>query len=449
MPKSIIVVDLLFGDCGKGTITDALVRKHNSKLVVRYNGGCQSSHNVVTNEGIHHTFSQLGAGMFSPEVITFLGPEMIVEPLGLKIEADIFSKKINDSVMNRVFIASDASVTTPFHIALNRVRETIRGEARHGSVGRGVGETMRSDYLYNVEGRILYSQLATDPKLKDKLSRLRDLLAYDAIELVTSNEYDAEIATHMEWFKWDIDDLVSQYREIANVVKTLSMSEMQNRIEDQENPTIFEGSQGVLLDECHGFAPFNTWTDITTTPAQLLIRNNSDVKTIGVIRALPTRHGPGPFPTESMGLTQRFQDPYNPTNEWQREFRVGHTDLPLLRYGLACATGNFPAVDELAVTHLDYIEALAKDQDTIKVAARYTLDGKDYKPKKFDDAIAFAWNPPTQEQLDQTENMSLANPVYIDVKPHDFLDLITAATGLPISITSSGPKPKDKIFISH
>ena len=37
-----IVADLGFGDAGKGTITDALVRRHGARLVVRWNGGALS-----------------------------------------------------------------------------------------------------------------------------------------------------------------------------------------------------------------------------------------------------------------------------------------------------------------------------------------------------------------------------------------------------------------------
>jgi adenylosuccinate synthase len=56
-----IVVDLGFGDAGKGRVTDALVRRTSAALVVRFNGGAQAGHNVVTDAGAPH-LSQFGSG---------------------------------------------------------------------------------------------------------------------------------------------------------------------------------------------------------------------------------------------------------------------------------------------------------------------------------------------------------------------------------------------------
>jgi adenylosuccinate synthase len=45
-----VVVDLGFGDQGKGSVTDFLVRARGAGLVVRYNGGAQAAHRVVTSD---------------------------------------------------------------------------------------------------------------------------------------------------------------------------------------------------------------------------------------------------------------------------------------------------------------------------------------------------------------------------------------------------------------
>ena len=82
-----IVVDLGFGDAGKGTITDFLVRERGAEWVVRFNGGAQAGHNVVTDDGRHHTFSQLGAGSFVPGVRSYLGPDFVLHPGALLEEA--------------------------------------------------------------------------------------------------------------------------------------------------------------------------------------------------------------------------------------------------------------------------------------------------------------------------------------------------------------------------
>lgn len=446
MSEAIVIVDLSFGDSGKGTLTDALVKRHNSKLVVRYNGGSQAAHNVVTDEGLHHTFSQLGSGMFNEGVRTLLGPEMLVDPLSLKIEAEIFSKKIEAPVLHRVSVSADCLVITPFHQALNRVRESLKGEGRHGSCGKGIGETHRAHEKYGEKGSIRFGQIGYKLWMKKQLTDIRDALAHDAVELFTDKTLSPEIQGHMDWFKWDIEDLVEEYYEMSKCVETLKEDEIKKLISSQTTPVLFEGAQGVLLDEHHGFAPYNTWTDTTTRPALRLIPQDMNTTVIGVIRTLTTRHGPGPFPTEDLELTRMFQDDHNPTNEWQREFRVGDFDIPLLRYAIECSGG----VDELAVTHVDYLTKLGgkiPKEKSLKVCVRYELEGKDFKPTKFDYYTPANTPKVPSQQEQQTENMFLADMIYIDVAPEDMLNLIVAATGIPITITSNGPKRGDKQFV--
>jgi adenylosuccinate synthase len=47
-----------------------------------------------------------------------------------------------------VWISPACRVVTPWHQALNRLRELARGDARHGSCGVGIGEVVR-DALEN------------------------------------------------------------------------------------------------------------------------------------------------------------------------------------------------------------------------------------------------------------------------------------------------------------
>src|SRR5581483_7028007 len=74
-----LVADLGFGDAGKGTITDFLVRQHAAPLVVRYNGGAQAGHTVVTRDRAF-TFAQFGSGTLVPGVRTHVSRFMVVHP---------------------------------------------------------------------------------------------------------------------------------------------------------------------------------------------------------------------------------------------------------------------------------------------------------------------------------------------------------------------------------
>ena len=141
MRGAIVVAGLGFGDEGKGTTVDWLVRRHESALVVRYNGGAQAAHNVVLPDGRHHTFSQFGSGTLAGAE-TFLSRYMLVNPSAMLNEAAGLAGLGVVDPLSRVHVDEDALITTPFHIAANRAREQARGDGRHGSCGMGIRETI-------------------------------------------------------------------------------------------------------------------------------------------------------------------------------------------------------------------------------------------------------------------------------------------------------------------
>ena len=108
---------------------------------------------------------------------------------------------------------------------------------------------------------------------------------------------------------------------------------------------------GVLLDGRVGFHPHTSWTD-TTGAAELafLARYAPGVplRRVGVLRAFPTRHGPGPFPTEAE-LPAWAE--HNTAGPWQGGVRRGWFDAVLGRYALAAVGG----VDALVLTWLDAV----------------------------------------------------------------------------------------------
>ena len=81
------VIDLGFGDSGKGLFVDALTRRWQAHTVARFSGGAQAGHNVVTSSQ-HHTFSQFGAGTFVPGTRTVLLDPFVLHPTALLIEAE-------------------------------------------------------------------------------------------------------------------------------------------------------------------------------------------------------------------------------------------------------------------------------------------------------------------------------------------------------------------------
>ncbi len=78
--KVYIVGGLHFGDEGKGTTVDYLVKEVDAKAVVRFGGGPQAAHHVVTSSGVWHCFSHYGSGMLQEKCVTVLSRLMLVYP---------------------------------------------------------------------------------------------------------------------------------------------------------------------------------------------------------------------------------------------------------------------------------------------------------------------------------------------------------------------------------
>ena len=128
------VLGLGFGDCGKGHFVDALTRRWQAHTVVRFNGGAQAGHNVVTSadagsRALHHTFSQFGAGTLVPGVRTLLLDPMVVHPTALLAEAEALGRIGVNDALSRLKIDAQCRVTTPYHQAAGCLRERLRGAA--------------------------------------------------------------------------------------------------------------------------------------------------------------------------------------------------------------------------------------------------------------------------------------------------------------------------------
>lgn len=353
--RAFIVVDLGFGDAGKGLLTDFLARRYSAGLVVRYNGGAQAGHNVVAPDGRHHTFAQFGAGTFLPGVKTFLSRHVVVHPAALLVEGDILVRKGVDDAFERIRISADALVITPFHQAANRIRELARGQLRHGSCGVGVGEAVE-DALQHADS-IRVGDLSHGDTLRQKLFAVRARKRDQMAPLLNDLKSDPAVIREWEIFTREevIENWIDQIARIATLELPAPDALLARWLQQAEN-VVFEGAQGVLLDADAGFHPYTTWSCCTTANAFSLLAEYApaaEVCQVGVLRAYALRHGPGPLPTGTDALTPAVLD-HNQANAWQGPVRYGWFDGVLARYALAVNGG----VDALCVTHMDILPRL-------------------------------------------------------------------------------------------
>ncbi len=417
MKRSIIVVDLGFGDSGKGSCVDALCRKVKVDGIAKVSGGSQCSHRVVLPDGRSHRFAQWGSGSFAG-VPTYLGPNFIINVKAMLNESRHLVEVGVSSPFPLLSVSPDALVSTPYHQWLNQIKELARGDGRHGSCGQGIGET-RSYWLKHGGDAVHAIDLKRGTDLRAKLELLRQRILPEVYEAGQYPQCHKLIELFLsvgpnEMARDLIDD--SRYMEIQSW-----------RQQDWEI-VVMEGSQGVLLDESFGFPPHHTWSTTTDRHAREMLAEVGcdDITTIGCIRAFTTRHGAGPLPTYSLGLTQTLIDPGNPCNDWQGSLRVGWFDLPLFRYALAVQP-----VDALAVSWLDRFD---RTGDGVVIGYEPEVDW----PNGFH-ATPYP-NPEGQAAIGRY--LQRAKPIYQNVTRDEFLAMLDRR----VMIKGFGSTHEDRIW---
>jgi adenylosuccinate synthase len=411
MKRAVITVGLGFGDEGKGAAVDFLTRKLGADLVVRYCGGSQAGHNVQLPDGQRHTFSQFGAGTLAPDPPrTYLGPNVVIDPLALAREARHLAELGVREPARLLTIHPRCLVATPWLQILNRLKELSRGDARHGSCGQGIGEA-RSYWLRYGEDAVFTADLRRLDVLRHKLELQRQRILLELQDHI--DRVDADALREFDLWEHNAEAVACDLHEATPDGLTIDATVPEFRT------AIFEGAQGVLLDEYRGFHPHTTWSTVTPHHAWELVHvmNVEAVAVLGITRAYTTRHGEGPLPTFSAELTERLQDRGNPWNAWQGSLRCGCLDLPLLRYAAAAAG----PLDGIVVNHLDQVR-----EGECRVCEAYR--NVTLTPAA---APQLSWQGRMSEELRRTE------PVLSPATPDRIVRLLGELA--PVVATGSGP----------
>jgi adenylosuccinate synthase len=320
-----IFVDLGYGDSGKGVTVARACIKNPTATVVKFSGGAQAAHNVIWN-GHHHTFSQFGSGTMVGNP-TFLTKNFLVDvPAIFRENNHLLSLGIDDALDN-LHISSECLVITKAMVAANRNLEDTR-HTRHGSTGRGIGTTVE---YHQQTGRGVFMGDLDDP-----LTLFEKMVAQRVWLRETFNlELRESVLEEIEAM-WQAPLLIKPEAYWVDYLGSTS------------SEFIFEGSQGVLLDENVGFFPHVTRATVTSHNAEQLLKsmNVDEYETVGIIRTYMTRHGAGPFATE---FVMNIDDgDHNGVGRYQGEFRRGYLDVSAIDYALF-----YQPVDKMVITHTD------------------------------------------------------------------------------------------------
>jgi adenylosuccinate synthase len=353
MTTSTVVIGANFGDEGKGLITDFEARRLKSRLVARFNGGAQAGHTVVTNGGSRFVFGHLSSGTFIG-ADTYLSSKYIVNPLILEREIGAFG------CSPYVFVHQDAPVTTVYDMAINALAEISRGGNRHGSCGMGINETVTRHESYPLD-------------LNDALNSPGG--AWEIIKEIQASWVPARLKA------LGITDIPMQYRQALETnprQMALQLKEILKRyvkcVEHHTDmameikmPVVFEGAQGLMLDEYLGDFPHVT-RSITGLPYAVIAAKElglKKIKPIYVTRAYCTRHGAGDLLHEGeLGFSP--VDLTNVENPWQQKIRFAPLSVHVmqafiksdLERGIHVGHALGVQIEEptLAVTCLDQIQ---------------------------------------------------------------------------------------------
>ena len=317
------VIGLGFGDEGKGLVVDYLASRRPESINVRFSGGHQVGHTVVSKDaGFRHVFSNFGSGAFRG-LSTYWSRNCTVCPIGLVNELeDLRSKGLEPKIR----IDRECALVTPMERESNRDEEKKR---QHGSCGVGFGATVQreEDYFSLRFMDIFYPEILE--------ARLQNIRKY----------YHGPSP-------WKESDMHS-FRECCKTIASDSAVSMGSYMPMNEG--IFEGSQGLMLDQRYGFFPNVTRSNTGTKNISDVVDNTEFYL---VTRAYQTRHGNGFMTNEDLSHNIKVdKDETNVLNEYQGEFRRSLLDVSLLEYALNIDDGirTRPKLN-LVITCLDHVE---------------------------------------------------------------------------------------------
>lgn len=349
--KAWVVIGAGLGDEGKGLMTDYLTHSQGCGLVVRFNGGAQAGHTVTLPGGERHVFGHFGAGTLAGAA-SFLSRFFVVNPILFFKESDQLRRIISGG-LPEVYVDKDALLTTPWDMQINQILELTRGHARHGSCGIGFGETIERCLIPRF--RTTVSDLADPNRFSAKLDTIRHSYIPGRLKDLNISRIPApfdDLLTDPGLKENYVEDAL-RFREsvIVGGMEILKSAEH----------LIFEGAQGLLLDEYHPWFPHVTRSR-TGLNNVLALARETGIETLDVsymTRAYLTRHGAGPLPFEVPEKPyEGIVDKTNIPNTYQGALRFAWLNLDLLTSAIANDLKSAEGMDirpELVATCIDQV----------------------------------------------------------------------------------------------
>lgn len=340
-----------YGDEGKGLMTDYLAFREAVPAVVRTNGGAQAGHSVQTPDGRRHVFHHIASGALAGAA-THLSQFFVSHPLFFMRERKVILDLGGNAAVS---IDPRSIITTPYDMMINQVMENARGGARHGSCGMGFGEAIERNLNDEFALAVGDFEKGAD-HIRETLDRIRmewvpERLARLGVD--TMPELEADLLASADLVERFIGDCASFW----NAISVRSDATLGSGV-------LFEGAQGLLLDQDYGAFPHVTRSN-TGLKNMVSVAREAEIGRIDVTymtRAYATRHGAGPFGYEDAQTSWlSMVDPTNQPNDWQGTIRTAPLDVDAvssaIRHDLGFGGNGIEVSASIGISCVDQVAA--------------------------------------------------------------------------------------------
>lgn len=419
---TLAIIGAQWGDEGKGKIVDWLAAKAHH--VARFQGGHNAGHTIVVG-GEKTTLHLLPSGVLHTKAKCYIGNGVVLSLSALGEEIDILQARGAD-LRGRLFVSTMAALVLPYHIALDRARES--GKANIGTTLRGIGP-------------------AHEDKAGRRAVRLCDCFRAGGEDLLRDNaNYYNHLLSYYGAEKMDGRGIWREVKQMAEKLRPFISADIPKQLaaaSTRGEAILLEGAQGAMLDIELGTYPFATSAHCSAAYAAIGLGVQLSPRVVAVIKGYATRVGGGPFPTEIAGaegeMLAKVGMEFGSTTGRAR--RCGWLDIPMLR-GALRANG----CRDLIVTKLDVFDALAE----IKICTAYqTKNGTTEEAPP--DSRMLEECKPVYETLPGWQGQTAANAASeTDLPPNArrLLSRIESLSGAKITAISTGPDRRAIIPIS-
>lgn len=340
------VTGINWGDEGKGRVIDLLAEQ--ADIVVRYQGGNNAGHTVVTNQG-KFILNLLPSGILHENVVCVLGDGMVIDLEHLTNEISQIEKRGISVNSDHLKLSKKATISMPWH----RIQDELE-EDRLAKTGSAFGSTKRGiAYVYSDKYRKKTLRLGDLLHLDDETiqARLKTILESKNLELAGC--YHQEPMSYPALLSWCQEQAAKFSPYICD-----TGSYIDHALSEGEN-VILEAQLGALRDIDYGIFPYTSSSSTISAygPIGAGIPGRHADHVVGVLKAYSTCVGAGPFVAEHAVSETWQQDLRVAGGEFGaatgRPRRVGPFDAVASRYGLKCQ-----GADKIALTKLDVLSSM-------------------------------------------------------------------------------------------